>query len=66
MTASGGSDMVLLMLLGVTVVIITIRVAARAYRIKQEALVKQAAAVVRQSIDDRASQRESVSNSETR
>ncbi|WP_329477878.1 hypothetical protein OG555_37305 [Kribbella sp. NBC_01484] len=66
MTASGGSDMVLLMLLGVTVVIITIRVAARAYRIKQEALAKQATAVVRRSIDDRASQRESVSSSETR
>jgi hypothetical protein len=66
MTASGGSDMVLMMLLGVTVVIITIRVAARAYRIKQEAFAKQATAVVRQSIDDRASQRDSVSSSETR
>jgi hypothetical protein len=58
--------MVLLMLLGVTVVIITLRVAARAHRIKQEALAKQATAVVRRSIDDRASQRASVSNSETR
>lgn len=40
MTAWGGSDIVLLMLLGVMVVIITIRVAAREYRLKQEALAK--------------------------
>lgn len=58
MAISGGSDIVLLMLLGVTVVIITIRVTARAYRIKQEALAKQAPASVRRFTDDGAPQRE--------
>jgi hypothetical protein len=49
MTAWGGSDIVLLMLLGVMVVIITIRVAAREYRLKQEALAKQARDPIRRS-----------------
>jgi hypothetical protein len=52
MTASGGSDIVLLMLLGVTVVIITIRVAAREYRRKQEALAEQTRIPIRPSTAD--------------
>ena len=48
MTA-GGSDIVLLMLLGVTVVIITIRVAAREHRLKQEARAKQTRIPIRRS-----------------
>lgn len=46
MTAAGGSDVVLLMVTGVAVVIITLRVMARAYRLKQQALKQQAAAKV--------------------
>jgi hypothetical protein len=46
MTAAGGSDVVLLMVSGVAVVIITLRVMARAYRIKQQALKQQPAAKV--------------------
>jgi hypothetical protein len=46
MTAAGGSDVVLLMVSGVAVVIITLRVMARAYRIKQQALEQQPAAKV--------------------
>ncbi|MET7280756.1 hypothetical protein ABZS29_21130 [Kribbella sp. NPDC005582] len=53
MTAPGGSDMVLLMVLGVTVVIMTIRVAAREYRLKQEALAKQSHVPVGRSTTDR-------------
>jgi hypothetical protein len=43
MTAAGGSDVVLLMVTGVAVVIITLRVMARAYRLKQQELKQQAA-----------------------
>ncbi|MEV6269423.1 hypothetical protein AB0L64_19785 [Kribbella sp. NPDC051936] len=53
MTALGGSDIVLLMLLGVTVVIMTIRVAAREYRLKQEALAERSRVPVRRSTADR-------------
>ena len=43
MTAAGGSDVVLLMVTGVAVVIITLRIMARAYRLKQKELKQQAA-----------------------
>jgi len=57
-TALGGSDIVLLMLLGVTVVIITIRIAGREYRLKQEALAKQTRVPIRRSTADRPRQHE--------
>ncbi|GAA1120639.1 hypothetical protein GCM10009630_17980 [Kribbella jejuensis] len=57
MTASGGSDIVLLMVLGVTVVVMTIRVIARQHRLKQEALAAQPAEPVRRSNADRSGDR---------
>jgi len=47
MTALGGSDMVLLMALGVAVFIITVRLAARAHRIKRQASARPPATVSR-------------------
>ena len=40
--ATHGSDVVLLMVTGVTLVIVTVRLMARAYRIKQQAVAQQA------------------------
>ena len=43
MAAAGGSDVVMLMVTGVAVVIMTLRIMARAYRLKQEEPKQQAA-----------------------
>jgi hypothetical protein len=49
MTTFDGSDMVLLMLTGLTVVIIALRAIARANRIKRQALADEAADATRRS-----------------
>jgi len=46
MTTSDGSDAVLLMLTGVTVVIMALRLMVRAYRIEQQAIKQRAPAKV--------------------
>jgi|1186.fasta_scaffold179067_2 Na+-transporting methylmalonyl-CoA/oxaloacetate decarboxylase gamma subunit len=44
--ATHGSDVILLMVTGVTLVIVTLRLMARAYRMKQQAVERQAPVTV--------------------